>query len=205
MIKGSINYGQSLFEFHFRHKLCIVLVLCVFLVSQAQKPEVVPHDQVPLFQLVQHLQLFYLLPFLRLNTVVVYFGHRQAFRVFPSTALEPHALVLQVRILVNSNKWTPHHVEIPHHHLPEPVVRVVHFIIEKVRKGKLLVDELQQIIDPVGFNVTKYALSVKQSRSFGIDSQLIQYVPEFLGVGQVTSCEFVFLAAFEERMRRVNF
>lgn len=182
-----------------------MLVLGVFLVSQTQKPEVVPHDEVPLFQFIQHFQFFYLLPFLRLDTVVVYFGHRQTFRVFPSTALEPHALVLQVRILVNSNKRTSHHVEIPHHHLSEPIVRVVHFIIEKVSKGKLLVDKFQQIIDPVSVNVTQHALSVKQGRSFGIDSQFTQYVPEFLGVRQVASREFVLLTTFEQGMRRVDF
>ena len=109
-----------------------MFVLRVFLVSQAQKPEVVPHDEIPLFKFVQHLKLFYLLPFLRLDTVVVYFGHRQALGVFPSTALEPHTLVLQVRILINSNKRASHHVEISDHHLPESIVRVVHFIIEKV-------------------------------------------------------------------------
>ena len=117
------------------------LFLSFLIVGHAKQAEVVGHDEVPLLQLIQHLQLLYLLALSLVDAIIVHVLHGVYLGVFEAVFGVPFVLVLDLGVFVDSHEGTAPLIEVFDHHLPESVVGVVHLIVKDKGKAEILVDE----------------------------------------------------------------
>ena len=117
-----------------------------FLVEcSAQQPEVMSHNQIPLLQLVKHLNLLNFKPFVLINTIIItkqyiflHLQHCKDLSIFESSIRISQMLVIKIGIFVHSNEWASSQIEIFNHQLSKSIIWIVHLVIKDKGKVKLI-------------------------------------------------------------------
>lgn len=134
----------------------------------------------------------------------VHLQHRENFSGFESTLDVALLLVLQFRVLVDSNQRASSQIEVLHHQLSEPIMRVVHLIIKEKGQVELLVQVSHEVIDPIGIDIAQNAFRVEKSRSCGVDLMLLQNLLELRDIGKVAYCKRIGISYFQQVLMLLN-
>ena len=139
IIQISIYVKSLLFHFdHRNHRLLDCLILVLF-AMMSQQSEIVSHYDIPLLQLIQHFDLLDFQSFIFVNIIVIselriflHFVHAIQFHILLLVAnfMESSALILEVRILLDTDQRTPSFLKVFHHHLPKSIIRIKHLVIK---------------------------------------------------------------------------
>ena len=176
------------------------LLLAFLVVGNAKQAEVVGHDEVPLLQFIQHLQLLYLLAFGFVYAIVVDVLHSVDLGVFEAIFGVPLVLVLDLGIFVDSHEGAAPLIEVFDHHLPESVVGVVHLVVEDKGQAEILVDEAHQVVYPVRINVAEDALRIEECRHLRVYFVVLYYLFELIQLRNVAGCYGILLPKGKEML-----